>query len=60
VAIYVRYRKKENCSPRLPSGAGLHLTGPEVERLVLLELGSIIIERLMKGNAGRFKMSDSP
>jgi len=52
MAISLTSRKKENCNLRLPKGPGLHLTRREFERLVLPELGSINIERLMKDNAG--------
>jgi hypothetical protein len=50
--ISPKCRKKENCIQRLPNGPGLQLTLREFERLVLPELDSINIERLMKDNVG--------
>jgi hypothetical protein len=52
MAISPKCRKKENCIQRLPNAPGLHLTLREFERLVLPELDSINIERLMKDNVG--------
>jgi hypothetical protein len=39
MAIFPKRRKKENCTPRLLKGPGLHLTHREFERLLLPELG---------------------
>ncbi len=52
MVIFAGCLTKENCTPRLPKGPALHLTLREFERLVLPELGSVNIERLMKDNAG--------
>jgi hypothetical protein len=52
MAIFPTYRKKENFIPRLLKGHRLLLTHREFERLVLPELGSINIDRLMKDNVG--------
>jgi hypothetical protein len=52
MAVFLLSRKKENCIPLLPKAPGLHLTHREFERLVLPELDSINIDRLMKDNAG--------
>jgi hypothetical protein len=58
--IFLQCRRKENCTRHLPKGPELHLTHREFERLVLPELDSVNIERLMKDNAGREQKSDSP